>query len=48
MASTVCHVCLVIAVSGCCKNPTEEQALVAGTKQNLSNLLFLEIYLANT
>jgi hypothetical protein len=26
------------------KMPLEEEALVAGTKQNLSNLFFLEIY----
>jgi hypothetical protein len=26
------------------KIPSEEQALAAGTKQNLSNLLFLDIY----
>ncbi len=44
MACTACLVCLVITVSGCCKNPLKEQALVVGTKQNLSNLLFLDIY----
>ncbi len=44
MASTACLVCLVSTVSGWCKNPFKEQALVVGTKQNLSNLLFLDIY----
>ncbi len=44
MAHTACLVGLVSAVSGCRKNFMEEQALVAGTKQNLSNLLFLDIY----
>jgi hypothetical protein len=42
MAPTACLVCLVITVSGCSKNPLEEEALVAGTKQNLNNLLFLD------
>jgi hypothetical protein len=41
MASTTCLVCLV---SDCSKNPLEEQVVVAGTQQNLSNLLFLDIY----
>jgi hypothetical protein len=40
MASTTCLVCLV---SGCSKNPLEEQVVVAGTKQNLSNLRLLDI-----
>jgi hypothetical protein len=44
MARTACLECLVSSVSGHCKNPLEEQELVAGTKQNLSNLLFLDIY----
>jgi len=44
MAPTACLVCLVSTVSGCSKNPLEEQVLVAGTKQNLSNLLFLDTY----
>jgi hypothetical protein len=44
MAHTDCFVCLASNVSGSCKNPLEEQALVVGTKQNLSNLLFLHIY----
>jgi hypothetical protein len=43
MAHTACLVCLVGTVCGC-KNLFEEQALVVGTKQNLSNLLFLDIY----
>ncbi len=44
MACFACLVCLVSTVSGRCKNPLEEQALVVGIKQNLSNLLFLDIY----
>jgi hypothetical protein len=44
MACTACLVCLVSTVSGCLKMPFEEQAIVAGTYQNLSNLLFLDIY----
>jgi hypothetical protein len=44
MARTACLVCLVCAVSGCSKNPLEDQALAAGKKQNLNNLLFLDIY----
>jgi hypothetical protein len=44
MACTACFVCLVSAVSCHRKNPLEEQALEAGTKQNLSNLHFLDIY----
>jgi hypothetical protein len=44
MARTACIVSLVSSVSSCLKNPLEEQALVEGTKQNLSNLLFLDIY----
>ncbi len=44
MAHTTCLVGLVSAVSGCRKNSMEEQALVVGTKQNLSNLHFLYIY----
>jgi len=47
MARTACLVGLVGAVSGCRKNPLEEQALVVGTKQNLSNLVFIDIYAAN-
>jgi hypothetical protein len=44
MASTACLVCLISSVSGRCKNALEKQALVVGTKQNLSNQLFLDIY----
>ncbi len=44
MAHTACLVCLVSTVSGRRKNPLEEQVLVVGTKQNLSHLLFLDIY----
>ena len=44
MAHTTCLVYLVTTVGGCCKNPLEEQALAAGTKQILSNLIFLDIY----
>jgi len=44
MLHTICLACLVSTVSGHHKNPLEEQALVAGTKQSLSNLLFLDIY----
>jgi hypothetical protein len=36
---------LLVAVA---KIPFEEQALVAGTKQNLSNLFFLDIYDSHT
>jgi hypothetical protein len=43
MAHTTCLVCLANSVSGCHKNPSEEQALVVGTQQNLSTLLFLDI-----
>jgi hypothetical protein len=42
--TTTCLVCLVSAVNGCRKNPLEEQALGEATKQNLSNLLFIDIY----
>jgi hypothetical protein len=31
-------------ISGCHKHPLEEQALIASTKQNLTNPLFLDIY----
>jgi hypothetical protein len=44
MSGTTCLVSLVSTESGCCKNPLEEQVQVAGTKPNLSNLLFLDIY----
>jgi hypothetical protein len=44
MARTPCLVCLISTVCGCCKNALEEAALVAGTSQNLSNLLFSDIY----
>jgi hypothetical protein len=44
MACTACLVCLVSTVSRCCKNHLKEQALVAGSNKNLSNLLFLDIY----
>jgi hypothetical protein len=44
MTHTVCLVCLASTVSGWSKNPLKEQALVAGTKQNLNNILFLDIY----
>jgi len=44
MAHTTCLVCLANSVSACHKNPSEEQALIAGTQQNLSNLLFVDIY----
>jgi hypothetical protein len=35
--------CLVWVVSGCCKNPLEDQALVAGTK-TMSHLVILDMY----
>jgi len=44
MARTTCLVSLAGTIGGCHKNLLEEHALVAGTKQNLSNLLFLDIY----
>jgi hypothetical protein len=44
MAHITCLVCLVSTVSGHSKNPLEEAVLVVGSKQNLSNLLFLDIY----
>ncbi len=44
MAHTACLACLFSTVSGHCKSPLEGKALVAGTKQNFSNLLFLDIY----
>jgi hypothetical protein len=44
MAHTTCLVCLVSTVMAAAKIPSEEQALVAGTLQNLSNLLFLDMY----
>jgi hypothetical protein len=47
MSHATCHVRLVSTVNDCRKNPLEEQALVAGTKQNLSNLVFFYIYAAN-
>jgi len=47
MSHATCHVRLVSTVNDCRKNPLEEQALVVGTKQNLSNLIFLDIYAAN-
>jgi hypothetical protein len=34
----------LVVLGAAAKNSMEEQALVAGTKQNLSNLLFLDIY----
>jgi hypothetical protein len=43
MAPTACVVCLVSTVSGQHKNPLEEQALVAGKKQTMSNLLLFDI-----
>jgi hypothetical protein len=47
MAFTACLVCLVSTVSGCRKNPLEEQAPVLGIKHNLSNIIFLDIYGSN-
>jgi len=44
MARTACLVCLVPSVSGRPKNALKEAALAAGTYQNLSNQLFLDIY----
>jgi hypothetical protein len=44
MAHIACPVCLFSTVSGCHKNPLEEQALIAGTKQKLINPVFLDIY----
>ena len=35
---------LLLSLVAAAKIPFEEQALVAGTKWNLSNLLFLDIY----
>jgi len=35
---------LLVPLTVAAKLPLEEQALVEGTKQNLSNLLFLDIY----
>jgi hypothetical protein len=43
MAHTACLVCLISTVIGRSKNPLEDQVLVAGTKQILSILLFLDI-----
>jgi hypothetical protein len=40
MARAACLVCLVSTVGRCRKNHLKEQALVAGSEQNLSNLLF--------
>jgi hypothetical protein len=43
MACTACFVCFISTVNGCSKkveNAMEDVALVAGTRQNLSNLLF--------
>jgi hypothetical protein len=43
MACTACLVCFISTVKGCSKkaeNALEGVALVAGTQQNLSNLLF--------
>ncbi len=44
MTCAACLVCIVSTVSGHVKNTLEEQALVASTKQNLSNPPFLDIY----
>ncbi len=44
MAHAACLGCLVSTDSGHHKNPLEEPPLVAGTKLNLSNLLFIDIY----
>ncbi len=35
---------LLVLLVAAAKNPLEEQVLVAGMRQNLSNLLFLDIY----
>ncbi len=45
MARPACLVCLESTVSGCRKNTLEEQALVAATKQDLSNQSTLLRYL---
>jgi hypothetical protein len=44
MACIACLLCIFNTVSGCHKNPLEEQVLVVGTKQNFWNLLFLDIH----
>jgi hypothetical protein len=44
MAHSACLGCLVSTISGRWKITLDAQALVAGTKQSLSNLLFLDIY----
>jgi hypothetical protein len=44
MTRSACLVWLVSTVRGSCKNPSKEQVLVTNTKQNLSNLVFLDIY----
>ncbi len=47
MACTACLVCFISTVNGRSKkreNALEDVALVAGTKQNLSNLYYLDIY----
>jgi hypothetical protein len=47
MAHNACLVCLISTVSGCCKkggNALEDAVLVAGPRQNLSNLYSLDIF----
>jgi hypothetical protein len=44
MARTASLVCPVSTIIGYHKNPLEEQALIAGAKQNLRNLFLLDIY----
>ncbi len=47
MARAACLACLSSTVSGCCKktgNALEDVAIVAGKKQNLSNLYSLDIF----
>ncbi len=50
MAHTACLVYLISTVSSRCKkkeNALEDVTLVAGTRQNLSNLYSLDIYAHN-
>jgi hypothetical protein len=47
MVHIICLVYLFILCMAATKIPLEEWALVVGTRQNLSNLLFFDIYVNN-
>jgi hypothetical protein len=41
MAHTACLVCPVSTIIGCHKNPSKEQALIAGAKTKLEESIFI-------